>query len=82
MSRWLKKGLPSAKGLLADATKGIRHDVQKFARANAASSPLVEGYYEAYAHERFNNGRYEAIRQLGTGRYSHVWLANDLQYVH
>ncbi|KAF1823952.1 kinase-like protein [Dissoconium aciculare CBS 342.82] len=78
MSRWLKKGLQSAKGHLADATQATQHNVQKFAQANAASSPLVEGYYEARAHERFNDGRYEAIRRLGTGQYSHVWLADDL----
>jgi hypothetical protein len=81
MSRWLKKGLQSAKGHITDATKATQHNVQKLAQANVASSPLVGGYYEAHAHERFNNGRYEAIRQLGTGRYSHVWLADDLQYV-
>jgi hypothetical protein len=79
MSRWLKKGLQATKHHLGHATKATQHDVQKLAQANAASSSLGKGYYEAHAHEVFNSGRYEAIRQLGTGRYSHVWLANDLQ---
>ncbi|KAM3423678.1 hypothetical protein BST61_g1092 [Cercospora zeina] len=29
--------------------------------------------------DTFHHGRYEAIRQLGAGRYSHVWLARDLE---
>jgi hypothetical protein len=81
MFRWLKKGLQSAKDHLADAIKATQYDVQKLAQINAASSPLVEGHYEAHSHEKSNKGSYVAIRKLGTGRYSHVWPANDLRCV-
>ena len=38
-------------------------------------------YYSAKASETFKAGRYIIIRKLGSGRYSHVWLAKDTQYV-
>ncbi len=38
-------------------------------------------YYSAKANETFNASRYVAVRMLGGGRYSHVWLAKDTWYV-
>ncbi len=46
-----------------------------------SSCETLSRYYVARCGEAFKDGRYLAIQQVGTGRYSHVWLAQDLQYV-
>ncbi|KAK5166513.1 uncharacterized protein LTR77_008056 [Saxophila tyrrhenica] len=33
-------------------------------------------YYDAKVGETFKDNRYEAIRQIGEGKYSRIWLAN------
>ena len=53
-----------------------------FAIAKATPTPSAESrYYVAHQNESFKDGRYIAIHQLGSGLYSHVWLAKDLKYL-
>ncbi|KAF2758583.1 kinase-like protein [Pseudovirgaria hyperparasitica] len=84
MMRWFK--LPSS--LFKRGSKfsqKIDHCSATLAVKSASkceSSPLfgtTDRYYIASTREMFKDGRYEAIRQLGGGRYSQVWLAKDLQ---
>ena len=37
------------------------------------------GYHPVHLGDVFNNGQYKAIRKLGEGSYSTVWLAHDLK---
>ena len=38
-------------------------------------------YHPVHIGDTFNNSRYRAIRKLGYGSFSTVWLARDTQYV-
>jgi len=35
------------------------------------------GYHPAYIGESFKSGRYTALRKLGQGHYSTVWMVHD-----
>lgn len=45
--------------------EGINHDYELFCRVNLG--------------DQFNNKRYIALRKLGYGQYSTVWLVRDLR---
>ncbi|KAG6018241.1 hypothetical protein E4U40_000510, partial [Claviceps sp. LM458 group G5] len=38
-----------------------------------------EDYHPVSLGDTFDSGRYSILRKLGYGRYSTVWLANDLK---
>ena len=51
-------------------------------RYSVSSPGSLSRYYVAKAREKFHDGRYETIRQLGVGGYSHVWLAKCCDMLH
>jgi hypothetical protein len=51
-------------------------------KALSTTSPGQSRYHLAAPGDTFNNGRYITVKGLGQGRYSHVWLAKDLEWVH
>ena len=88
MSRWFKTPR-SVFGRAKDASISAMNRVASVPASTVAderysmSSPeALSRYYVAKAREKFHDGRYKTIRQLGVGGYSHVWLAKDLKYVY
>ncbi|KAH9827303.1 protein kinase [Teratosphaeria destructans] len=82
MPRWLKWPLSiisRVKNAPKQLLKGTRN-VGSNVETTIASTDRASCYYTARTQERFKDGRYEAIRRLGTGQYSHVWLATDLHH--
>lgn len=86
MPRWMKTPFSVFRRSSGVSKRGAHRSadlvVKPAGESKASCLPeTASGYYIATAKELFKEGRYEAIRQLGGGRYSHVWLARDLQYV-
>lgn len=81
MLRWLKKPLSvlgRSKNIANPTTKCASH-VAVTDVITTSNSDDIGRYYDAKAEEKFKDGLYQAVRQLGTGTYSRVWLAKDLQ---
>ncbi|SMR60943.1 unnamed protein product [Zymoseptoria tritici ST99CH_1E4] len=64
-------------------SKRVRLDSRPVRTATTYATAKLENskdrHYSVRNQERFHDGRYEAIKQLGQGTYSRVWLARDLQ---
>ena len=50
-------------------------------RSRVSSPAVPNGFLDVKLGDSFSNGRYLVKKQLGTGRYANVWLAQDHQYV-
>ncbi|EGP82922.1 uncharacterized protein MYCGRDRAFT_50394 [Zymoseptoria tritici IPO323] len=63
-------------------SKRVRLDSRPVRTATTYATAKLENskdrHYSVRNQERFHDGRYEAIKQLGQGTYSRVWLARDL----
>ncbi|KAK5733600.1 hypothetical protein LTR17_009590 [Elasticomyces elasticus] len=79
MSHWLKATFGCLRRTQATSQK-TRSCATLVPRDDTAAS-YSEGsgrYYIAKPEQRFHDGQYRALRQIGKGLYSHVWLAQDL----
>ncbi|KAK4950182.1 hypothetical protein LTR10_011161 [Elasticomyces elasticus] len=79
MSHWLKATFGCLRRTQATSQK-TGHCATPVPRDDTAAS-YSEGsgrYYIAKPEQRFHDGQYRALRQIGKGLYSHVWLAQDL----
>ncbi|CAK4034952.1 Oxalate decarboxylase [Lecanosticta acicola] len=74
MPRLLKGWLPNFGPTKVTPKSTINEEATPTSRPEGLSQICI-----ASPKDTFNHGRYEAIRQLGAGRYSHVWLARDLE---
>ncbi|KAF2207809.1 hypothetical protein CERZMDRAFT_114980 [Cercospora zeae-maydis SCOH1-5] len=74
MPRLLKGWLPSFGPAKVTTKTTINEEVTPTSRQETPGQRCI-----ASPKDTFHRGRYEAIRQLGSGGYSDVWLARDLQ---
>ncbi|KJX92897.1 protein kinase [Zymoseptoria brevis] len=81
MSRFLKTLLPYLSRRVKDVPQPVRNDTLPSASTVASTNlgPSPDRHYNVRDQEKFHDNRYEAIKQLGEGRYSRVWLARDLR---